>query len=311
MAGRPNAFRDAAGRYARQINAVETLSVKEMADWASLDLGRTGVRSVAAAGTAVCEALLAELRALVEDLGPGGVDEPPIYDPPSFGLSDVHQLLAEDAQRAVIAAYKEARQASPRSGVAPYRVGSRYADGALLSALRSGAFAYGDRSGITFGNVALLNASAKQWKRLNFGAGAAGNSGLSHAANVGSGPFSAVFHDLEVAAIGLGGGVRPAFFLPKGFWKPGPGWSQSGTRGAFIPHNNRTQGGGNPAIYPTKGIRAEHWLDAGLAAIANGIGAAYIDYFGSLFDHASSQARSRLPTLLNGSGGVDVHVTLT
>lgn len=180
-----------------------------------------------------------------------------------------NQRIANEAAAATVVAYEAARAASHRAGVAPYRVFSRYADGALLRALKDPAFAVGDAEGISFANTAVLRSSARQWARLNFGAGDAG----------GGGGVQSAISGLGGAALGLDVAPRPAFLMPRGFWKP------RGGVGGFGPT-------GKTLLFPTKGIKAEHWLDAGVAVIAREVVDGYTSIYREMFDHATENGRA-------------------
>lgn len=83
----------------------------------------------------------------------------------------INEIAAKDAQIQMVAAFN-ARRKSPSGQPSVSR--SRMANGALENALSSPEFYTARWDGVQWGNKGALNRTAKQWYRLNFGAGERG-----------------------------------------------------------------------------------------------------------------------------------------
>ncbi len=188
-----------------------------------------------------------------------------------------HTEIAHEAQAAVVAAYEAARSSGRQSP--PYRSdlagkNHRYAGGALLRALQDPAFVVATPEGINYANLFLLDITAKQWARLNFGAGGAGG--------VAGRSFAVRWSNLVVASLGFAEPARAPFSLPAGFWL-GEAFYPLGTQPPGTP--------GRPSkARPTRGIAAEQFLDAGLEVIANLLPEAYSNIFREMFAEARTEA---------------------
>lgn len=212
---------------------------------------------------------------------------------PEATRRQVHYDIGKAAQRSVLNAYDGRRN---RRKVASYRTGgdprkSRYAGGALRRALASSDFFRATPDGLLFINVGILNKEARHWRRLNFGAGAAGGSAP------GSFPV-----DLFNVSLGLEADRRPSFTLPPGFWlgtdgkpvPPGtPGTSQFfplQARGGRYTANGRPVEGRPNAAVRTRGIQATNFLDAGVRRIANELGPAYLAMYRDFFNDGARRS---------------------
>jgi hypothetical protein len=91
------------------------------------------------------------------------------------GMLTIHEQIGAQAQQAILSSYDSARAFSPLS----YRVNDRYAGGKLRAAIADPNFYIPQPDGLLFINKGLLDQKAKQWYRLNFGAGLAGHNGHS------------------------------------------------------------------------------------------------------------------------------------
>lgn len=175
-----------------------------------------------------------------------------------------------------------------------YRAGEGRMVGGLGRAVNSKEFAYADSHGIYFANTAVLNQEAKHWARLNFGAGAAGQS------SKGNGTFRLRFEDRVIGPpVGFRDKPRPAFYMPGGFFDDGGGnlstpdrsLRGAGTGNAFTPAAitlQKTVTRGGPGAkktvrikkrMPTVGIKARHFLDAGLRGLESEFPKQYQAYF--------------------------------
>jgi hypothetical protein len=94
-------------------------------------------------------------------------------------LADLHKRTADEAQQVIIEAYQSSKVIDKGH---PYRFAEssqklrRYSNGLMLKALSDKNLNSSSAEGIQFVNVSILDSQAKQWRRLNFGAGDRGNS---------------------------------------------------------------------------------------------------------------------------------------
>lgn len=187
----------------------------------------------------------------------------------------INERVGKAAQQAVVNSYLAYRRTGGPSG---YRAGDagrnkRYAGGALKAALQDASFFEASPTSIQMIDVGVLNSRAKQWARLNFGAGAAG------AASPGSRHFPLRISNLVVASLGLEAGPRPSFLIPRGYFL---GESHSAARAGkdafFLAGEGPTPEARSTEMMMTRGIRAEHFLDNGIAVIAQRLGPEYLEY---------------------------------
>lgn len=188
-------------------------------------------------------------------------------------LQRLHFQVALGAQQATVAAYMAARSRGRMSGA--YRLSQRDAGGRLEQAILEPDFIRATYDGIGFANTDVLDRMARQWHRLNFGAGAA--------AGPAPGRFQVHWGSAVIAAFGYTDTPSAPFTLPPGAWfEPGTGRRQkfgASRNGWFFPGKGRGPIG-------TKGIRAWQFLDAGLAFIAESIGPAYEGLYREWFESA-------------------------
>lgn len=149
-----------------------------------------------------------------------------------IGMKAKMDRVAAGARDATLAAY------ATRVKRSDYRAGQNRLVGAVFRALQRSEWAIGTSDGVLFGNRAVLDAEAANWRRLNFGAGAAGKS-----KNPSTGPmyFSldprapGAHGTLVFGRFGLAPQPSPAFTLPPGVFV--------GPEGQIIPHG---RGRGEP-----------------------------------------------------------------
>lgn len=96
-------------------------------------------------------------------------------------MNRVNQIVAADVRERVLVAYDQ-RVKSGRSGPSGYRANApgkwkRYAGGKMELGLEDPGFINTGFDGINFANMNVLDRYAKQWYRLNFGAGPRGQGG--------------------------------------------------------------------------------------------------------------------------------------
>jgi hypothetical protein len=209
-------------------------------------------------------------------------------------ITKAHAQVARDAQRAILDAYDDSLLHTP-----PYRQNAlleknrRYAGGMLRSVLASEDFVTSDSRGIYIGNTAELDARARQWRRLNYGAGSDAGGG----AQIFTLRWSNQQFFLEEP-----GGVRPPFRIPAGSWF-GEEFYPTSEREAQNQYVSRVTGrkirslrGWHTKAFGlesndvrrqkarmTRGIRGRHWLGAGIGLIAEDLPEAYSAAVNKLF----------------------------
>lgn len=248
LAGRENPYAGLAylGRNARQ----------EVYRQASLDM-RAAFRSALATGALESFDLVASFARALEELTRSSRTQ----------LAEAHHAVGSQMAEATVDAYIAARARGPQvpSYRPPFlsRESERDANGRLLRALQSDLFYRGTNTGIGFINEKLLNDEARQWHRLNFGAGAAaGAPGL---------PVRVTWQGALLATVGLSDGPSAPFSIPRGIWE----------KGGFYPRGDMRN------AKPTKGIKGEHFLDAGLKVLDRELGPTYENLYRSWFNSAA------------------------
>jgi hypothetical protein len=203
----------------------------------------------------------------------------------------VNQGIASLMQEAVVEAYGT-NVVAVRSAPS-YRRGDRYA-GRLLNALRDPSMAVGTADGIEFINTALLDSKARQWARLNFGAGPA--TGAAR----GSGPFPQPnariqFGSNQGISLRLNNPPRPNFRVPVGYFDTEGRFylAKKKTRWIKAPKGSETVGGYPSAPFSKGGIAPRRFLDAGLVALGQNFGREYRVHFQQVAEQVKAKAGSR------------------
>ena len=208
------------------------------------------------------------------------------------GLTEVNQALAKDMRDLVVVRYKQnviARKQDPGSYRTKNPTGSgreegRYSNNRLLDALESDTMATGDANGISFVDRDLLDSQARQWRRLQFGAG--GNPG-----GIPERKYRIRFGKSIGETVHFGDPPRGQFNIP-----------QSG-RGGFF--NERGQfylirEDEDPdeitwiSKKPTRGIGARRFLDAGFEALQLNFNKRYKAHFDRAAREAKAAARKKI-----------------
>lgn len=264
MPGRlPEGYTKRGNVYGR-IDYVSKRNENETFNQAAFNTASMVAQAVAGAGSSVLVSIGAFARAFESLQNPSNVYA-------KTQLINVHQQVGLAAQKATVAAYDDAKQASPRADVEPYRQGAgpghtnaRYAGGVMREALENPLLFRATYDGIGFINEAYLNKVAWQWHRLNFGAG--GASGWQNTEH------PVVWGGLVLTSLGLPAEHPSADFdLPGGHFTPGGqfypfktgGWSNQDKSWQFV----------KPT--PTKGIAAWNFFDAGIRVMAQELGPRY------------------------------------
>lgn len=188
-------------------------------------------------------------------------------------MQNAHHQLGLLMQAATLVAYDEAEAAFGRHDE-PYRAGAtagstkgRFAGGRLRRAIQNERFFHASPDGIGFVNTTLLEAEARQWHRLNFGALPAGGAKV--------GKYNATWDGLVVATLGFADEESSApFSMPHGFWGG--------------EDHNQFRPLGLALVKPTKGIHAWNFLDAGPRVLAQHLPEAYAGVYAKWFESAQA-----------------------
>jgi hypothetical protein len=208
------------------------------------------------------------------------------------GMAEIHQRLAALAKAGIVTAYTSSLKGTPT-----YRTGAelgdnrRYAGDMLLNAIQDPEFCYGDENGIYIANTKILDAKARQWRRLNYGAGGAAGGGAEM--------YTVNWSDLDAFVLAEPGSKRPGFSLPAGRWIGDEFYPASELEGDTGPvsvgqHHSLRGTGRNSTAVQTKGIQGKHWIGAGLKIIAEQLAPEYDALFRKLWDAADEAGREAL-----------------
>jgi len=192
-------------------------------------------------------------------------------------LKRLHTDVAQEGLDAITLAYEARADRGVHS--ANYRPNTRYSGGKLLRALQSDEMFTVGRDGFDFINQDHLDKEAKQWRRMNFGAGPRG----SRTPKAPSAKMQ-IFGGTTPVDLALTN-TKPSdqYLLPPGFWldqatgKKQP-WDKS--RRPFKDSFGPT---GKEPIYKSMGFAGSRFLDAGVAQIAKSLPIAYNDLFNEWF----------------------------
>lgn len=240
----------------------------------------------------------------------------------------INQAIADEAIAAMLARYDEVRKGRPAgSARSAYRQNERFSGGLLRSALASPSQAQPTLDGIVFLNTTLLDQTAKQWARLNFGAGprAGMRTGQSSSAYpgrnlLGRGNFRT---NAEFLSSALGDGVpafqtklpygpKGAFWMPAGFWMEtttspiGASRSRTGQDAFFLKIdktkqlNNIGSRKGKVSSFRqdrklTQGVQAWGFLEAGMNVIARELPYQTGNFLQQVFDEAKINYEASIP----------------
>lgn len=207
----------------------------------------------------------------------------------STKIAGIHKRAAIQAQAAILSAYKGRNRRNPAQ---PYRSEApgkwrRDSNGAMERALASTDFFRATGTQLSFINMDAMDRAARQWYRLNFGAGPAG------AATPKPGAFPLQILGRNAGQLSLrGNGPSGAYMIPAGIWRP------RGAGEEFIPIGylaevGRTVGARNSARVATKkrmsiGFPGYNFLDAGMDDLAAGLSKGYTLLVQSWFQEAVS-----------------------
>lgn len=267
-------YLDANGNYSRALDAAMARLTYDTTVVLSISLSK----AVTAALTAGAQVESEVLKFLSETL-----DAFRLQKEFASEFESLHHEVGKAALRSLGQAYTHRRF---KRSVPSYRVGDqRYAGQALYRALTSEGNIEATPFGLRFINADLLDAEARQWRRLNFGAGGGSGGGITPPQT-----FNVSWADVVIASLGLTADPRPAFRLPRGYWFEGEkrvGASQSSRSGRFFyagsPDTPPGRIGRPGPSRVTRGIASANFLDRGVARIANDLPRGYLTLFDELY----------------------------
>lgn len=202
------------------------------------------------------QAIVSEVAALSDSNMTHMLDALRLEAIPRSWRLDMNQKIGDYAAAALVQGYEQRKYKRP---VASYRVGDRFSGGVLGAALRSPDQVRVTAFSVSIIDKELLDKAAKQWRRLNFGAGGGGIEGDMTT----PGRF-------RVSGLGMVMGLppdpRPAFKMPRGVWRPGTEPGEEAVPGTSGFHPTQRQ-----LTFPTRGIAARNFLDSGIKAVAYSI----------------------------------------
>jgi len=220
--------------------------------------------------------------------------------------------LLEPVGRAAIEAVGRAYD-SEVHGPSGYRQGERYSGGRLRRAITSPNMYEVARDGINFINVPWLDSQAKQWYRLNFGAGKRGRQTPSPRS------YRIMFFGSHAGTLRLDSKPSPGFYIPAGIWVSGASgqivmrnrsrrgkdrflWvagSEWPNGAAFQKFHTRGTKRRDPFQKPklTDGIRGMNFLDAGVRKIAELAPVAYTQLITEWIDEAARSSTGPFRTI--------------
>lgn len=241
-------------------------------------------------------------------------------------VSKINQQVAQQAIDDMLQQYDRVRKRRPQGTARqPYRKNERFSGGLLRSALASPLQAQATVEGVTFLNTTLLDATAKQWARLNFGAGPRAGSGTT-GARTGQGGSSyslvsrggnrfnassafledAVGSSLPAFNTTLPYGPKGAFWIPRGIFLEGNS-TVAANRGrtgqdAFLPLSSMSDAQRRKVAFVTskrkltQGVQAWGFLEAGVQSLATNLPIANRNFMLQIFRESHAQVGAGLPS---------------
>lgn len=192
-----------------------------------------------------------------------------------------HRRIATAMQRATKNSWQQ-RQRQLRPAIYDPPSSSRMPKNGLTDAIENADFVQVSARGIAFGDISILDKTAKQWYRMNYGAAPSGQGSQD--------TFSGRFSNITVNFV-FNNPPDAGYGLPRGGFKGPDGKWQSkapGVRdGAFYPLT------GSKQEFPTKGNVGYYFLDTGIAKFFELVGLEY----GTLFRKITPDRRGRPPII--------------
>jgi hypothetical protein len=205
-------------------------------------------------------------------------------------IANIHRNAAVRAQSAILTAYRGRNRRNPAQ---PYRQNApgkwkRDSNGAMERGLNSTDFFKATGAGLQFINMDSMDRAARQWYRLNFGAGPA----AAATPVPGAFPLQILGQDTGLRLSLQGFGASDPFMMPAGVWKPSGGGSEFVPIG-YLREVGTHAGARNAARTASKkrmslGFPGYNFLDAGMDDLAAGLSQGYTLLAQSWFKEAAT-----------------------
>lgn len=223
---------------------------------------------------AIGEGTTAQTRLIIKALG--GSIKNVKYAKAEF--TDANYRLARMMQDSMLRSYDQTVTA--RKEFSSYRANGegdtqpRFSGGKLRRALSHRDMVVATPQGIAYINNDILDREAKQWARLNYGAGGA--------AGGGGGAYPWTFRGVTLGALTLPWAPSPAFRMPHGVWIGGRNGSvnDQGLSAGFYPRSSQLN-------VLTRGIEGRHFFDAGLRRFTQEFPAVYTGVLETFIEQAA------------------------
>jgi hypothetical protein len=208
-------------------------------------------------------------------------------------MAKANRQIAAEAQAAILEAYEAQSKHTPAYRTSPVQARNRRYAGGILRGILQDNFVSSDARGIYIGDTGRLDAGARQWRRLNYGAGgAAGGTAET---------FNLRWSNIELM-LEEPGSARPPFRIPAGRWF-GAAFYPSSELKVITPFGATSRGtrGRNPfadsrrqEARMTRGIRGQHWIAAGLRSVAENAPEAYSTILRKLWAQGDKAMKEQL-----------------
>lgn len=156
--------------------------------------------------------------------------------------------------------------------------------------------AIGTSDGIAFINTAILDQKARQWARLNFGAGPAQGAERSLATPIAPPNARIRFGSNQGISLKLHNPPRPNFRVPVGYFDPEGRFflAKKNNKWKKAPKDAKTVGGGLlRGAVSERGIAPRRFLDAGLVALGENFGKEYKVHFQQVAEQVKAKVGAR------------------
>lgn len=206
-------------------------------------------------------------------------------------IQRIHRDAAIRAQSAIHSAYVNRNVRNPSSSYRENAPGKwkRDSNGAMERGLKSPEFFRATGTQLEFINKNAMDRAARQWYRLNFGAGPAG----AATPQPGAFPMRILGRDSGILLSLRGNAPSKGFMIPAGIWLQNAGGSE------FVPYGymrevGRTVGARGKRRTASKkrmsiGFPGYNYLDAGIDDLAIGLGAGYTQLAAEWFREATAK----------------------
>lgn len=202
-------------------------------------------------------------------------------------IQAIHTMAAREAQSAILTAYTSRNRRNPAQ---PYRDTApgkwkRDSNGAMNRALNSPEFFKATGTQLAFVNKNVMDRSARQWYRLNFGAGPA----AAATPRPGAFPMQILGRKTGLSLNLAGNGPSGAYSMPAGFFNNGGQFTPLGyVREAGLTVTNRTAKRSFTKKRMSIGFPGYMFLDAGVRVLSASLGRGYTNLSNEWFNEAIS-----------------------